>query len=93
MPDKISLAADQLAKDIESSDYRGLIIQGCGEHEGTVYCSKMDAVGTGILASALDNNPELIKVLLDALQLVRQYGNSREDAAFNSVIFAMEGAH
>jgi hypothetical protein len=45
---------------------------------------------SGMLAMALDSHPELIQSFINALTVVRLWGENRDHPAFAAVIFAKE---
>lgn len=55
-----------------------------------VSCTSEQTLAT--IASALDENPVLIGMFVDALRMVRSGGNNKHDPGFGPVIFAGEGA-
>ena len=87
-------AASNLAEEIQNGlDHSGLILYR-NIADGTptsVFVSETGDEMLATLASAIDDNPLLIVLLISALRMVKMEGQNAGDPGFAGVIFAGEG--
>lgn len=87
----IEQAAAELAEQVVTGIGHTAILM-LRSNEGTsVFVSETGEQMLATVASALDENPELISLFIGALRMVRHGGNNRNDPGFAPVIFAGEG--
>lgn len=82
---------DQLVTGAEHSAL--VLVRHTGDGTQTsVFVTDTGEQALATIASALDENPVLIGMFVDALRMVRSGGNNRHDPGFAPVIFAGEAA-
>jgi hypothetical protein len=90
---EVADVANELSQHMAQPDKAGVILyRDTTTGECTdVFISGTDHKMLATLASAIDEHPVLIGLLVNALGMVRKYGTNRDDEGFGPVIFAGEG--
>lgn len=87
-------AAEKLATEMGEPGVTGVILlrQTSTDDQASAFATVVGDELAVTVAMALDENPSLIGLFVQALRMVRSGGNSKDDPGFAPVIFANEGA-
>jgi hypothetical protein len=85
------MAVEVLADELDQAQRSGIILATDESSQSCVFFSTPDQNLLAAVAQAMDENPELIGLFLDAAWMVKLQGNSRNDPAFRRVHFVPRG--
>lgn len=88
--DGINQLALELADKVEEANSTAVIIHCIGD-EMSAFAHDAQGNLSAIIACALDRNPELIPVFVNALSICRKHGENQGHESFGQVIFHWEG--